>query len=386
MHKPSILLISFVFSPNIGGVESHLDDLCAYLTKKGYKIVVITYQPLISKGTAFIHESNNNFTIIRIPWFKFNLFNRLEKFPILEFLYLTPAILIFSYLYILLNTKKIDVIQTHGFNMAFVGAVLSVIFRKKFIVNTHVSFNFTKGTMYANILKTVLNQAEKILVLTSQAKEELLKIGVEERKIIIYHQWIDEKLFRPLDRFKSRKRLKLEKDSFIVLFIGRLIAAKGVNPLLKVAEKVNKNTKFVFVGSGPLKEVIQNAQSMHSSVHFVGTIDKSEIPYYYSSADVCIIPSMQATQTYAEGIPRVLIESYSCGTPIIATKTGGVKEHVNKNIGFFVLSHEKEIVSLINKLSAKKKLLSSMRRNCIKYAKEQFTLDKNARIIENSLL
>lgn len=383
--KPTILLISFIFSPNIGGVESHLDDLCAYLTKKGYKIVVITYQPIISKATAPIFEKKNNIEIFRIPHPKFNLFNRLEKIPLLEVLYLTPPILLFSFFYLLKFRKKFNVIQAHGFNMAIVGAILSTVFKIKLTVNTHISFSFDKKSLYSIILRKVLNHASKILVLTVNGKKELVKIGIISEKLVVYHQWIDEKLFKSYDKEVSRKKLTLSKNSFIIFFAGRFVAAKGLFLLLKSARSIRGRIKFIFVGSGPLAQVIKEEQVKNSTIRFIGVIDKALLPYYYSAADISIIPSIQATRTYSEGIPRVLIESLSCGTPVVATHAGGLDELLRHDVGFFIDPEVSSITELIENL-IKKKDIWKMRRRCIEYAKEQFGKSKNAQIIERSLL
>lgn len=383
--KPRILILSFVFSPNIGGVESHLDDLCSYLLTQGYKIVVITYQPLISAGTAPIYEQKNSFTIFRIPWFKFNLFNKLEKYPVLEILYIVPAILIFSIFYLLFKGRNIDVIQTHGFNMAIVGCIVSLLFRKRFTVNTHVSFLFKKLTLYSFILKIILNRASRILVLTQKAQEELSKIGVIKEKIFIYHQWIDEKLFTEKNKLVSRRRLGLDENKFIVFFAGRFIPAKGVKLLLNAIKQVKKDIVFVFVGSGSLSSLIQKESNLNSKIIYTGLVDKSYLPYYYSASDVCIIPSIGSTQTYSEGIPRVIIESLTCGTPIVATKSGGVVELLNKNVGFFIRPASSEIAKIVNKLSHDQKKLNLMKPNCIRYAKDIFSQEKNTEIIDASL-
>ncbi len=381
----SILLISFVFSPNIGGVESHLDDLCDFLKKENHHVTVITYQPIISTGKGKYFERDKNSLIIRIPWFRFNLFNRLEKVPLLEFLYLAPPILFVSIIFLLLNRKKINVIQAHGFNMAVIGVFLSYLFQKSLTVNTHVLFYFQKKSIYAKILAFILNYATRVLVLTHDAKRQLEMIGVIGKKIVVYHQWIDDKLFMPKDKIKSRERLHLDKNKFIVFFAGRFVAAKGISLLMGAAKKINKNIQIVFVGSGPLKEKLIEASKHDGKILFIGQIKKNDLPYYYSAADVTIIPSVQATATYAEGIPRVLVESLSCGTPVIATKTGGVKELVVSSVGFFVSQTSNSITTMINDLYRKQKLLQDMSKHCVEFAKLQFSKKKNGRIIEKNL-
>lgn len=384
--KKNILLISFVFSPNIGGVESHLDELCSFLVNKGHAITVVTYKPIITNEKAPFKEKKKGITIYRIPWLRMNLFNRLEKIPVLEFLYIVPGILFFSFFYILINTRKIDVLQVHGFNMAFVGAVLHMLFRKKLVINTHVSFYFPKKSLYSQILSRVLNFADSILVLTKRAKKELIKIGISPKKIIVYHQWINEALFNSKNQIQSREKFNLPKNSFIVSFTGRFVPAKGVNLLLQAAKKVQADVVFTFVGSGPLLSVIKEESTYNKRIKYIGKISQKDLPYYYCAADVCIIPSFQATSTYAEGIPRVFIESLQCGTPVVVTQTGGVEELINKNIGYTIQPSVTSISQTIEGLYKKKKFLTKMKLACKEFAQKEFGFTSNAKIIEKSLL
>ena len=87
MNKNCLLLTS-PFRPNIGGVETHLDDLISEGTKKGVNFTVLTYQPLVTEARGKFKEKGKGFTIYRIPWIRMNLFLMLEKFPAFEFAYL----------------------------------------------------------------------------------------------------------------------------------------------------------------------------------------------------------------------------------------------------------------------------------------------------------
>ena len=85
-----ILIISPFFYPNIGGVETHLSDLVKELSKK-YKVFVHTYSPITTQNTSWQKkEKSKNLVIFRHGWFGKNLFHKLEKYSILQFLYLTP--------------------------------------------------------------------------------------------------------------------------------------------------------------------------------------------------------------------------------------------------------------------------------------------------------
>lgn len=100
-NKKGILIVTPFFSPNIGGVETHLDDLVSALDEQGYRVFVQTYSPITTKGTSWkAHErSGNEINITRYAWFGEKLFHKLEKFPIFGFLYLTPYLFIRSFFF-----------------------------------------------------------------------------------------------------------------------------------------------------------------------------------------------------------------------------------------------------------------------------------------------
>jgi hypothetical protein len=87
----NVLQLSAHFSPNVGGVETHLDDLVAGLVKRKYQISVLTYQPLSIDVSAPFYEKNSRLEIIRVPWIK-GLFYKLVNQPALEFIYLFPGL------------------------------------------------------------------------------------------------------------------------------------------------------------------------------------------------------------------------------------------------------------------------------------------------------
>ncbi len=380
--KISVLLISFVFSPNLGGIETHLDDLCTQLTLKGYQVTVLTYQPLISPGWAPIKEVRKNLTIIRLPWLK-GLYQKLEKVPLGQMLYLIPPVLLFSILYVLFNRKKIHSIQAHGFNMAIVGCVLSFFYTLPFVVNTHVSFQFNKDTMYVKILKYILQRAKKILVLTDEAKRELVKIGIHAKKIGIYHYWVDD-IFRPKDALRCRSKLKLPRNSLVALFVGRFIPEKGLDVILEVSKKL-KQTIFVLVGSGSLEHTVKQHLKIYKNTMYPGLMDRAGLVDYYNAADVCLVPSLEIEKTYNEGIPRVMIESLSCGTPIVASRAGGLKNYITSHVGYVIHPDADSLFGILVQLMNDRKKLKSLKENCISLAKSEFGKERNTKIIEETL-
>jgi len=124
-----ILQLSTHFSPNIGGVETHLDDLVNALTKRGHDVSVLTYRPLTTKARWKIREGKKGVQILRIPWIP-GLFYKLVDKPFLEFLYILPGLFIATPFLILIN--KPEVIHAHGLVAGFTGVFWAKTFGKRF--------------------------------------------------------------------------------------------------------------------------------------------------------------------------------------------------------------------------------------------------------------
>ena len=80
---------------------------------------------------------------------------------------------------------------------------------------------------------------DKILTLSQASKKDLEKLGISVNSVQLYIYWINQKIFKKLDKNQCRKNLGLGPN-FIVLFVGRLIDIKGTDILIQVAKEVNK--------------------------------------------------------------------------------------------------------------------------------------------------
>lgn len=370
----SILVLSPFFRPNVGGAETHLNDLCEFFRAK-HKVFVVTYQPLTSKIKSQNIEISENLEIFRLPWFSGTLFFDLEKYPILEFLYLTPALLSFSLLFFARRRKEINVIHAHGLNATLIAKFLGKLFGKRVVTTVHTVYNV--GPLMSRMIKWVYISSSVILALSERSKLNLMQLGIPENKIKISRQWVDQNKFKPL-HYNHFKREKGLDQTFVVLFVGRLIEAKGIRILLEVASKMEQNIVFLFLGDGPLKSVTKNAAHSHSNIAFVGKVSEEDLIKYYNIADVFVIPSTQV-----EGAPRVAMEALSCGVPVLASNKGCLPDLINPNVGWLIEPSVECFLEKILQILENPSQLRMRSLNCRKYAETLFSV-KNAEVIQES--
>ncbi|MBU0477558.1 glycosyltransferase family 4 protein [bacterium] len=378
MKRKSILIISPFFRPNVGGVEAYLSDLCEYLRKRNYMVYVLTYQPLTTRIKGKKYEKKENLEVRRILWFGHNWFHKLESYPVLEFLYLTPCLFSHVLSFLIRNHRKIDVLHAHGLVAAFITKFMGKIFKKRLIMSTCAVYNLRRGTLFADGVRWLLSGFDKILPLADFSKQELVCIGLPENKMDVYYLWTDLELYKPMDKKESKEIIHLA-GKFIVLFIGRLIRIKGVEILIEVAKQMDKKINFVFIGDhGPLLEVIEEAASQHENIILVKGVYGSQLIPYYQSADILIVPSQ-----YEEAFGKVIIESLSCGTPVIAANKGAIPYILDLSVGRLIEPTGENIKREVEYFYNQPDILSQLTANCRPYAEKYFS-NKNAAVIAAS--
>jgi len=374
--KRRILIISISFRPNLGGVETHLDDLCRYLTNHNHFVYVMTYQPITTKASGKRIEQSNNLEIHRIPWFGYDLFHKLEPYPLVEWLYLFPRLFFASISFMVRKHNKIDAIHAHGFIAAMVTRIITLIYPKKIVMSIHAIYNFKKRGLMARFAKLTLSGFDTIFPLAHASSIDLIAAGIAEGKVKTYRQWVDQKVFRPLNKSLCRRRLKL-KNMFTVLFVGRLLPKKGVFILTQVARLMPENN-FVFVGDGPALVTLRGEANKHSNIIIVGQQSQDKTAIYYGAADVVAVPSL-----YSEGFARVVLEALSSGRPIIAADKGCLPEMIDSMVGILVKPATHNLVRAISRLKENRQLLKAMSRNARPFAEKCYS-EKNAEVIAES--
>jgi len=374
-----ILMITPFFSPNIGGVETHLDDLCEYLRKRGHRIFVITYQPLTTRRKARSLEVKQGVVVSRISWFGYGLFNKLEPYPLFEVMYLFPALYFRTLLFVLLKRRRIDTVVAHGLVASLVGKFVKPIFRKRTVASVHTIYYLYRRPLLGRIFAWVLGSYDKILFASERMRREFLHFGIEGSRTDVFTYWADHTRFKSLSKAETKKMLDWD-GKFVVLFVGRLIKEKGADVLVKTARMIDKSIFYAFITSASYEEFKRIVGgNVPSNVIYVGPVEYSKLHLYYSAADVFVLPSQ-----YREGFSRAVIEAALCGTPVIASNIGCLPEVVNSDIGCLVDPPTAEnFAKVIEYYYVHRDELERLSRTCAEFAQKHFT-ENNAKVVEES--
>jgi len=376
-----VLIICPFARPNLGGVETHLDKLMNFLAKKEIFSYLLTYQPLTTKARGENLERAKYWEIQRVSWFGRGWFNKLEKYFPLVFLYLFPGLFLKSLFFYLKKHQEIVCIHAHGFAAAMIAKILAAIYPKRTVISTHAVYEFNGRPLLAKIMRWVLASFDQILAVSEVSRKELIKIGLDSKKIKVHPNWIDLEQFSSLGREVCKKRLGLSGKT--VLFVGRMIDKKGASFLLKAAIKL-KDVTFVFVGSGPMEKEINAASKEHKNIIYVGALSQDnpkelkKLVEYYSAADLfACIP------TYPEGFGAVYLETIACGTPVLSSNLGSLPTFLDDSVSVLVNPTQRNVEETIFRFFRLRNELKMLQLNCRAYAEKHFS-DKNAQTILDS--
>ncbi|HVB75160.1 MAG TPA: glycosyltransferase [Ktedonobacteraceae bacterium] len=187
--------------------------------------------------------------------------------------------------------------------------------------------------------RLLIKQVDRIIAATAEERAQIIRnCGATSSQVQVIPCGVDLKRFMPCDREKTREQLRWKQDSPVLLFAGRLDPFKGPDLLLRAAALMKEKAQVVIVGGKQsndceIQELRQLASDLRISkrVHFLGARPQQELPMLYSAADVTVIPS------YHESFGLAAVESLACGTPVVATRAGGLTTVIrNGETGFLV--------------------------------------------------
>jgi glycosyltransferase involved in cell wall biosynthesis len=225
------------------------------------------------------------------------------------------------------------------------------------------------------MVRSVYSAADALVVLAQSEKRELAQIGVAARVFVIPNG-VDVAPFNDgAERVHSGRVRRLA-------FMGRLIRAKGLFEAMEAARALRaeggfRDLELRIAGSGPDRGEIEDwirRNAMEQAVKLVGPVHDRDKIEFLREADVFVLPSDR------EGLPYAVLESLAAGTPVIATRVGGIPDVVVERVHGALIDARsvQQIVAAVHDLARSEEGLRAMSRECRMRAAREFSLERLA--------
>jgi len=228
-----------------------------------------------------------------------------------------------------------------------VSAFLYSLFNKVDIIYSRDRFSLWPITLIKNNLvyevhqlhrssfKFLFKKIRKLVVITKNLKEDLIKKGIDGNKILVASDGISLKDFDIKENQEEcRKRVGLPQNKRIILYTGHLYRWKGVETLAMASKFLGENDLIVIVGG--IKWYLSNFKDFVKvndlkNVLVVGHKDYAQMPYYLGAADCLMLTGTKASETSQKHTsPMKMFEYMASQKPIIASDLPSFKEILNE--------------------------------------------------------
>ena len=285
-----------------------------------------------------------------------------------------------------LRHNEISLLCTHGYKANIVGWAASRLTGCPQIA-------FVRGwtgeswrvQLYDRLDRLVLRWTDWVVCVShAQAKQLREKRKGRHAPVVIANAALlpREEVNPPIHRLRIRRALGLREDAFLVCAVGRLSPEKGHRYLLRaIAALVDHipTLRITFLGEGHERKALENEVArlgVQNYVVFAGF--KKDIQPWIQACDLLVNPSL------TEGVPNVILEAMALGTPVVATRVGGVPDLVqDQQCGVLVPPGDPEALAVaIHDLFQRPTERVRLAQNATKQLEEYSPAKQNQRLLE----
>ncbi|MCQ3936863.1 MAG: glycosyltransferase family 1 protein [Chloroflexi bacterium] len=207
--------------------------------------------------------------------------------------------------------------------------------------------------------KQVLRRVSRVIVATIAELTQLRFLyRADARKLVVIPPGVDTSHFYPIPADEAKEFIGLKPEDRMILFVGRIEPLKGVDTLIRAMSYLSMDLRskdhpvhLAIIGGEPNAEpkdmtaemarlqAICDDLCMGGMVVFLGKRGQDTLPYYYSAAEVLVMPSLY------ESFGMVALEAMACGTPVIASEVGGLGYLVQNGVtGYTIPDSDPEVL------------------------------------------
>ena len=372
-----IAFFSAQYPPHMGGIENFTQNLARALGNRGHAVTVVT-NDTNSIGAGWACE--DGFDVLRLPCV-----------PLVDGrLPLPKPSTVRRELLKELSAREFDgvLVNARFYPHSLLGMKIARARGLAPLVLDH-------GSAYLSFSNPLLDPCVRIYehVMTALGKrykpryfgishksvEWLRTFGIEAEGVI--SNSIDAAEFRECaSRRDFRAELELDKDDFLVAFVGRLIPEKGISSIIEASrncELISRRVVFALAGDGPLADEVKAAEG--PNLRWVGRLGKNDVSALLQQSDALCLPSR------SEGFSTTLLEAGACGCPAVVTDIGGARELIpDEHYGTIIKSMAtSSIIAAIVHLADDSLLLMEQRRDCQSLVEKNYSWNSTAESVEN---
>jgi D-inositol-3-phosphate glycosyltransferase len=232
--------------------------------------------------------------------------------------------------------------------------------------------------------RRVLRIADRILAATPAEQAQLQWLyKADLRKVVVIPPGVDTSHFYPIPADEAKDFIGIPREDRMVLFVGRIEPLKGLDTLIKAmsclrVKEIERPAYLAIIGGDPnvppeqMSAEMARLQSlcqdlcMERMVVFLGKRGQDTLPYYYSAAEVLVMPS------HYESFGMVALEAMACGAPVVASQVGGLAFLVQDGVtGFHVPDQDEDaLCDRLTRLLGDPLLRQRMGETAAEYAKK----------------
>lgn len=236
----------------------------------------------------------------------------------------------------------VDIVHCHTWYAHLAGCLVKQLTGARLVLTTHSLEPHRPwkveqlGSAYQAsswVERTAYQNADGVIAVSQSMRDDVHDLyGVALDKIRVIHNGIDLEQYRPTPDAAVLRRYGIREDLPFVLFVGRITRQKGIIHLVEAIRHLRPGVQVVLCAGAPdTPEIGQEmadrvAEARRHTANPIVWIDqmlpKEEVIAIYTAAAVFVCPSVY------EPFGIINLEAMACGTPVVASAVGGIKEVV----------------------------------------------------------